>query len=120
MNMTISRGRLTTDPEVRYTQDGDSVVSFVLAIPDRSRPKDKDGNFPADFVKMAVFGKQAEVAEAYCCKGTELLVKGRIKSGSYQNKDGATVYTTEVHVDNFEFLSGTKKDKEKEADAKKK
>ena len=58
MNLTISRGRLTTDPEVRYTQDGDSVVSFVLAIPDRGRPKDKDGNFPADFVKMAVFGNR--------------------------------------------------------------
>lgn len=119
MNQTISRGRLTADPEVRHTQDGDSVVCFVLAIPDRSRPKDKDGNFPADFVRMVVFGKLAEIAEAFCCKGTELLVTGRIKSGSYQNKEGATIYTTEVHVDNFEFISGTKKDKEKETDKKK-
>lgn len=119
MNQTISRGRLTADPEVRHTQDGDSVVCFVLAIPDRSRPKDKDGNFQADFVRMVTFGKLAEIAEAFCCKGTELLVTGRIKSGSYQNKNGATVYTTEVHVDNFEFISGTKKDKEKETDKKK-
>lgn len=110
MNQVNVRGRLTAEPEVHYTKDGDAVANFSLAIPDRTRNKDKDGNYPTDFVRIVCFGKMAEIIQNHCTKGTELLVFGRIKSGSYQNKDGNTVYTTEVHLDTFEFVSSPKKE----------
>lgn len=107
MNISNLRGRLTTDPEVNYTKDGASVVSFTLAVPDRLGQRDKDGNFPADFIRCVMFGKEAEVMEAYGVKGTEIILTGKIKTGSY-TKDDVKHFTTEVQSMYFEFVSGTK------------
>lgn len=116
MNQVILRGRLTTNPEIRYTKDGDSVASFSLAVPDRMAPKDKDGNFPADFIKCVAFQKEAEVLEAYAIQGTEILVTmGKLKSGSYM-KDDIKIFTTECQVIHFEFISGTKPKQDKQPD----
>lgn len=118
MNQVTLRGRLTADPEIRYTKDGDSVASFSLAVPDRMMKKDKDGNFPADFIRCVCFGKEAEVLESFAIKGTELLIMGKLKTGSYE-KDGVKFFTTECQVIHFEFISGTKP-KEENQDTKKK
>lgn len=118
MNQCILRGRLTADPEIRYTKDGDPVASFSLAVPDRMGQKDKDGHFPADFIKCCAFNKEAEVLQAYAIQGTELLVSmGKLKSGSYM-KDDTKIFTTECQIIHFEFVSGTKAKEEKVPEAK--
>lgn len=118
MNQVILRGRLTTNPEIRYTKDGDSVASFSLAVPDRMAPKDKDGNFPADFIKCVAFNKEAEVLEAYAVQGTEILITmGKLKSGSYM-KDDIKIFTTECQIIHFEFVSGTKPKQENQSEGK--
>lgn len=114
MNQCILRGRLTADCEVRYTKESETVVSFSLAIPDRMAQRDKDGNFPADFIKCVAFGKEAEVLAAYAIQGTEILVTtGKLKSGSYM-KDDIKIFTTECQIVHFEFISGTKPKEEKD------
>lgn len=112
MNNVSLRGRLTNDPEIRTYMMKDattgSIASFVLAVPDRNAKRDADGNFPADFIRCSAFGKNAEVVEAYAIKGTELIITaGKLTSGSYE-KEGITIFTTEVTVQSFEFVSGTK------------
>lgn len=95
-------GRLTRDPEVRYTQgDNTSAVArFSLAVDRRFK---KDGDQTADFINCVAFGKTGEFIEKYGHKGTKFVVEGRIHTGSYTNKDGQKVYTTDVVVEQVEF-----------------
>ena len=102
MNKVILMGRLTRDPEVRYSQ-GDTptaIARYTLAVDRRAR---KDGEASADFISCVAFGKSAEFAEKYLHKGTKLVITGRIQTGSYTNKDGQKVYTTDVVVEDQEF-----------------
>ncbi len=101
MNSVALAGRLARDPEVRYTQSQTAVASFTLAV-DRPFSRDRENN--ADFIRIKAFGKQAEFVEKYLNKGRLIGLTGRIETGSYQDKDGKTVYTTEVVADRIEFL----------------
>lgn len=102
MNSTILIGRLTRDPKVTYTSGSQMAVArFTVAI---DRPPKKDGTKETDFPNVVVFGKQAENCEKYLSKGKLCGVQGRLQTGSYTNKDGATIYTTEVVADRVEFL----------------
>ena len=104
MNKVILMGRLTRDPEVRYSQ-GDSqmaIAKYTLAVDRRFQRNNSDGQ-TADFIGCTAFGKAGEFAEKYFHKGTKVAVTGRIQTGSYTNKDGQKVYTTEVVVEEQEF-----------------
>ncbi|MCD8039120.1 MAG: single-stranded DNA-binding protein [Lachnospiraceae bacterium] len=103
MNKAILMGRLTRDPEVRYTQGENqlAIARYTLAV-DRRFNRNSDEN-TADFISCVAFGKSAEFAERYLRKGTKIAVTGRIQTGSYTNKDGVKVYTTEVVVEDQEF-----------------
>lgn len=102
MNKVILVGRLTRDPEVRYSQ-GDSamaVARYTLAVDRRF----KRNNEPtADFIQCVAFGRSAEFAEKYYKKGIKIIISGRIRTGSYTNRDGQKVYTTDVVVEEQEF-----------------
>ena len=103
MNKVILMGRLTRDAEVRYSQ-GDSstaVARFSLAV-DRRFKRDGDEQ-SADFINCVAFGRTGEFMERFGRKGTKFVVEGRIQTGSYTNKDGQRVYTTDVVVENIEF-----------------
>ena len=103
MNKVILMGRLTRDPEVRYTQ-GDNqmaIARYTLAV-DRRFNRNGDEN-TADFISCVAFGKSGEFAERYYRKGLKVAVTGRIQTGSYTNKDGVKVYTTDVVVEDQEF-----------------
>lgn len=105
MNKVILMGRLTRDPEVRYSTSGDNqlaIARYTLAVDRRFRRDGGDGQ-TADFIRCVAFGRGGEFAEKYFHQGTKIVVEGRIQTGSYQNKDGQTVYTTEVVVENQEF-----------------
>lgn len=104
MNKVILMGRLTKDPDVRYTQGDNTtaIARYTLAV-DRRAARSQDNGQTADFISIVAFGKAGEFAEKYLHKGTKLVVSGRIQTGSYQNKDGATVYTTEVVAEDQEF-----------------
>ena len=104
MNKAIIMGRLTRDPEIRWTQAGNSqeqmcIARYTLAVDRRQREAG------ADFIPVVAFGKAGEFAEKYFKKGTKLVVTGRIQTGSYE-KDGRTVYTTDVIASRVEFLGG--------------
>ncbi|MFG6323151.1 MAG: single-stranded DNA-binding protein [Lachnospiraceae bacterium] len=103
MNKVILMGRLTRDPEVRYTQGENqmAIARYTLAV-DRRFNRGNDEN-TADFISCVAFGKSGEFAEKYLRKGTKIAVTGRIQTGSYTNKDGVKVYTTEVVVEDQEF-----------------
>lgn len=103
MNKVILMGRLTRDPEVRYSQGASpmAIARYTLAV-DRRFNRSNDEN-TADFIPCVAFGKAGEFAEKYFRKGTKIAVSGRIQTGSYTNKDGVKVYTTEVIVDDQEF-----------------
>ena len=101
MNKIILMGRLTRDPEVRYTTSQMAVATFSLAV---DRPVRSGEEKKADFIRITCFGKTAELVERYMSKGRQVAVQGRIQTGSYQNKDGQTVYTTDVVADRVEFL----------------
>lgn len=102
MNVVILCGRLTRDPETRYSSGENSVciARFGLAV---DRPRAKEGEQQADFLNCVCFGKRGEALEKYVQKGTKILVRGRLQSGSYTAKDGHKVYTTDVIVDEWEF-----------------
>ena len=101
MNKVILMGRLTRDPEVRYASgDNLAIARYTLAVDRRFH---KDGEATADFISCVVFGRAAEFAEKYFHQGTKLVVTGRIQTGSYTNKDGQKVYTTDVIVEDKEF-----------------
>lgn len=102
MNKVILMGRLTRDPEVRYSA-GDNALAiarYTLAVDRRFK---RDGEATADFISCVSFGKTAEFAEKYFRQGTKIAVTGRIQTGSYTNREGQKVYTTEVVVEEQEF-----------------
>ena len=103
MNKAILMGRLTRDPEVRYTQGENqmAIARYTLAV-DRRFNRNGDDN-TADFISCVAFGKAGEFAERYFRKGPKIAVTGRIQTGSYTNKDGVKVYTTDVVVEEQEF-----------------
>lgn len=104
MNRVILMGRLTRDPETRYSQGEKpmAVARYTLAV-DRRFNRNNDEN-TADFISCVAFGKAGEFAEKYLRKGTKIAVTGRIQTGSYTNKDGVKVYTTDVVVEDHEFV----------------
>lgn len=103
MNKVILMGRLTRDPEVRYSsgENQTAIARYSLAV-DRRRGKNDDQP-SADFINCVAFGRSAEFAEKYFHKGLKITVAGRIQTGSYTNKDGQKVYTTDVVVEEQEF-----------------
>lgn len=103
MNRVILMGRLTRDPDVRYTQGNEpmAVARYTLAVNRRTRKE--DGSQEADFINIVAFRKAGEFAEKYFRQGMRVLVAGRIQTGSYTNKDGQRIYTTDVIVDEQEF-----------------
>jgi len=102
MNKVILMGRLVRDPEVRYsgTDNSMAIARYTLAVDRRIK---KDGENNADFIGCIAFGKSAEFTEKYLHKGTKMVVTGRIQTGSYTNKEGQKVYTTDVVVEEQEF-----------------
>ena len=102
MNKVILMGRLTRDPEVRYSQGANAtaVARYSLAVDRRFK---RDGEPTADFINCVAFGRTAEFAEKYFRQGLKVVVTGRIQTGSYTNKDGVRVYTTDVVVEEQEF-----------------
>ena len=102
MNKVFICGRLVRDPEVRYSQGEKStaIARYTVAVDRRFK---KDGEQNADFISCIAFGKTAEFAEKYLRKGIKMLIVGRIQTGSYTNKDGQKVYTTDVVVEEQEF-----------------
>ncbi len=103
MNKVILMGRLTRDPEVRYSQgeQATAIARYTIAV-DRRFRRDNDQQ-TADFIPCVAFGRLGEFAEKYLRKGTKVVVTGRIQTGSYTNKDGQRVYTTDIVVEECEF-----------------
>ena len=102
MNKVVLMGRLTRDPDVRYTQ-GDrplAVARYTLAVNRRFK---RDNEPDADFINCVAFGRAGEFAEKYLKQGTKIVVSGRIQTGSYTNKDGMKVYTTDVVIEEQDF-----------------
>lgn len=110
MNFTALIGRLTKPAEIRTTAEGLAIASFTLAV-DRQK---KDAG--ADFISCRAFGRTAEIIEQYTGKGSQIGIQGHIKTGKYENKEGKTVYTTDVIVDRLELL-GSKKDSAQQTSA---
>lgn len=102
MNKVILMGRMTRDPDVRYTQGEEpmAIARFTLAVDRRGK---RDGEASADFPSCVCFRRTAEFIEKYAHQGTKLVVVGRIQTGSYTNRDGQKVYTTDVVVEEAEF-----------------
>lgn len=103
MNKVVLMGRLTRDPEVTYSNGANgqmAIARYTLAV---DRKFKRDGEPSADFIRCVAFGKSGEFAEKYFHQGTKIVVEGRIQTGSYQDKDGKTVYTTDVIVEGQEF-----------------
>lgn len=111
MNKVILIGRISNEPEIRYTQNSKAIATFNIAV---DRGKDKDGNkLGADFPRVIAFGKTAESIERYSGKGMRIAVEGKIRTGNYTNASGDKVYTTDINAERVEFLDfkETKKDK---------
>ncbi len=104
MNRAILLGRLTKDPELRYTPSGTAVTTFTLAI-DR-RMTNQQGERETDFLPIVVWSKLAELCAQYLKKGQQAAVEGRIQVRNYENKEGRRVYVTEIVAENVQFLSG--------------
>ena len=100
-------GRLTKDPDVRYSQ-GEKATAVARCAIAVDRKFKRDGEASADFINCIAFGKNGEFAEKYLRKGTKIVVVGRIQTGSYTNKDGQKVYTTDVVVEEHEFAESKK------------
>lgn len=113
MNSVQLMGRLTKDPEVRYTSSQMAVATFTVAV---DRPKKAEGEQSADFPRITVFGRQAENCEEYLSKGNRAIIEGRIQTGSYKNKNGDTVYTTDVVANRVEFIDWASGDRPKTSD----
>lgn len=101
VNNVVLVGRLTKDVELRYTQTGMAVAKFILAV---NRQFKKDGQPDADFITCTAFGKTAENLANFMRKGSQIGVVGNIQTGSYDDKDGKRVYTTDVICNNIQFL----------------
>lgn len=115
MNRVILIGRLTRDPDVRYTQGQEQmcVARYTLAV---DRKKRADCGQSADFINCVAFGKNGEFAEKYLKKGGKIAVEGHWQTGSYKNKDGLTVYTNDCVVEQHEFVESKKQDDSPEPD----
>ena len=109
MNVWTGTGRLTKDPVIRASQET-TVARFTLAV---NRKYKKDGD-NADFISCVAFGKTAEFIEKYIAKGTKIEVEGRIQTGSYTNKDGSKVYTTDVVAESVDFAESKKEEKKED------
>lgn len=107
MNKVILMGRLTRDPDIRYTQGAEpmAIARYTLAVDRRIR---REGEAAADFISCVAFGKIAELAEKYLNKGTKIIISGRLQTGSYTDRDGRKIYTTEVIVEDQEFAESKK------------
>ena len=107
MNKVILMGRLTRDPEIRYSQSAEpiAVAHYTLAI---DRKFKRQGEPEADFIRCVAFGKSAEFAEKYLKQGTKIAITGRIQTGSYTNREGQKVYTTDVIIEEQEFAESKK------------
>ena len=118
MNKICIVGRVTRDLELRHTQSGIANVSFSLAV-DKGLSRQKREEFEAqgrptaDFPRIVVWGQMAENLARYCGKGSQIAVVGRIETGSYEDKDGKTIYTTDIVAENVEFLSKSTQDESK-------
>ena len=102
MNKVVLVGRLARDPEVRYSEGENAtcIARYTIAVDRRFK---RDGEASADFINCVVFGKNGEFAEKYFTKGMRIAISGRIQTGSYTNKDGVKVYTTDIVVEEQEF-----------------
>ena len=109
MNKVILMGRLTRDPDIRWTQGQNQtcMARYTLAV-DRRAKKTGENQQTADFISVISFGSQAEFIEKYVKRGTKLVISGRIQTGSYTNKDGQKVYTTDVLTESVEFAESKK------------
>ena len=107
INRVVLIGRLTRDPELRRTPQGDAVTSFTLAV--NRNYTDKDGQQQADFINCVVWKKSAENVEKYCSKGSLVGVEGRIQTRSYDNQQGQKVYVVEVICNSVQFLDTRQK-----------
>ena len=109
MNKVIIIGRFTRDPEIKYStgENASATARFSLAV--NRRFKNKEGNYDADFINCVAFGKTAEFIEKYFTKGMAIGITGRIQTGSYTNKEGQKVYTTDVVVEETEFVESKNK-----------
>ena len=114
MNRVILMGRLTRDPNISYSQSGDNmaIARFTLAVDRRGKRQDGADQQTADFIGCVCFGRQAEFAEKYLRQGTKVAVTGRIQTGSYTNRDGKRVYTTDVVLDDIEFAESKQETQE--------
>lgn len=103
MNKVVLLGRLTRDPDIRYTQGENQmcIARYTLAVDRRGKQQNSDQT--ADFISCVAFGRSGEFAEKYLAKGTKIAVVGRLQTGSYTNKDGQTVYTTDVVIEEQYF-----------------
>lgn len=115
MNNVTLIGRLTADPELGYTQSQKAMCRFTLAVDRPSRGEDKQ----ADFIRIIAWDRQAENVNRFLHKGSKCAVNGRIQTGSYKDKDGKTVYTTDVVANNVEFLDSKNADKPADLEATK-
>lgn len=113
MNVVVLMGRLTRNPEVRYSpgEKALAICRYTLAV---DRQFKKDGEQTADFINCISFGHAAEFAGKYLRQGSKIVISGRIQTGNYTNRDGAKVYTTEVVVDSQEFAEAKKPETEGE------
>ena len=116
MNKVVLMGRLTRDPDVRYSQGETplAIARYTLAVDRRFK---RNGEQDADFINCVAFGRTAEFAEKYLKQGTKMVVSGRIQTGSYTNKDGQRVYTTDVVVEDQEFAESKRASEEAAASA---
>ena len=104
MNNVVLIGRLARDPELSYTANTQTAKCVFTIAVDRPRRQGEDQG--ADFIRITVWGRQAETCDRYLSKGRQVAVMGRIQTGSYKNREGVTVYTTDVVADRVEFLGG--------------
>lgn len=107
MNLWVGMGRLTDNPDVRYSTGNppQAVARYTLAVDRRFK---RDGQQETDFINCVAFGRSAEFAEKYFYKGIKILVQGEVRTGSYTNKEGRKVYTTDIVVSNQEFAESKK------------
>lgn len=110
MNKVLLIGRLTRDPECRYSAESMCIARYTLAVDRRSKEEQS-----ADFISCVAFGKVGEFVEKYLRQGTKIAIEGHIQTGSYTNKNGVKIYTTDVIVDGHEFVESSKKDEQKGA-----
>lgn len=106
MNKVILMGRLTREPDIRYSQSAEgsmAVARYTLAVDRRMARRDDPNAVTADFISCVAFGKSGEFAEKYLHQGTKIVITGRIQTGSYTNKDGQKIYTTDVVIESQEF-----------------